>query len=115
MKNLFSIYDHQETLIELSNKTSKLRIYKSVGNNIKVCATLNGSDDDFFIPAKHLDKLLSYRSIHHAYKHAKHFEPPNTKELFNAHINNLITLNKAHKAQSQSNPKDNKTLQKISL
>ena len=104
MKNLFSIYDHQETLIELSNKTSKLRIYKSVGNNIKVCATLNGSDDDLFIPAKHLDKLLSDESIHHAYKHAKRFELPNTKELFNAHIDNLITLDKAHKAQSQSNP-----------
>ncbi|STZ63523.1 Uncharacterised protein [Moraxella lacunata] len=109
MTNLFSIYDHQETLLELSNKTSKLRIYKSVGNNIKVCASLNGSNDDFFIPAEHLDKLLTYKSVHHAYKYAKRFELPNSKELFDAHIDNLIALDKAHKAkntQSQSNPED---------
>lgn len=104
MTNLFSIYDHQETLLVLSNKTSKLRIYKSVGNNLKVSASLNGSNDDFFIPAEHLDKLLTYKSVNHAYKYTKRFELPNTKELFDAHIDNLIALDKAHK-QSKSSEK----------
>lgn len=105
MTNLFSIYDHQEVLIDLINKKSWIRVAKSLNNTLRVWV-LGDNTDNFFIPAEHLDKLLSYKSIHHLYKYAKRFELPNTKERFNAHIDHLIALDKAHKAQSQSNLKD---------